>query len=65
MAAPQEETKRFYKIPIIGDVEVGKTSLLVRYVENRFSEEATVTIDSENKVKELIADGEKVSLQIW
>jgi len=61
----QEETKRFYKIPIIGDVEVGKTSLLLRYVDNTFDESPTVTLDSENKVKELVADGEKVSLQIW
>ena len=61
----EDKANRYYKLPIIGDVEAGKTSLLLRFVENRFSDEPLVSLDADYKVKEIIADGEKVTLQIW
>jgi len=54
-----------YKILLIGDAGVGKSSLLVRYVQDTFSEgvEPATGIDSLNKVIDV--DGKKVKLQIW
>ena len=55
-----------YKIIIAGDGAVGKTSLLHRYVEGKFSFNTKMTIGSEIFHKILtLQDGVVCSLQIW
>ena len=44
---------------------VGKTSLLVRFHENNFSNNQKTTIGVDYKAKEITIDGEAVKLQIW
>jgi small GTP-binding protein len=58
--------KRFvFKIMVIGDPSVGKTSLIKRYVENAFSEEYITTLGVDFLKKDIIIDKTTVSLVIW
>ena len=53
------------KILLIGDVDVGKTSILTRYFNNNFSEVTESTIGIEFKTKIFIRDNLSIKLQIW
>jgi small GTP-binding protein len=48
-----------------GDGGVGKTTLLHRYVEGKFSSDTKMTIGVEFFLKELMIDDQKVLLQLW
>jgi len=54
-----------FKIVVLGESGVGKTSLLVRYIENKFSIATKSTIGSDFLSKEINVDGRPVTLQIW
>jgi len=53
------------KIIVLGESGVGKTSLLLRYIENSFSLQTKSTIGSDFLSKEIELDGQAVMLQIW
>ena len=53
------------KLILIGDSNVGKSTLLLNYTENQFSEEISATIGLENKVKTINIRGLQTKLQIW
>ena len=53
------------KVLTAGEGGVGKTTLLHRYVEGKFSSETKMTIGVEFFLKELYIDGQKVMLQLW
>ena len=53
------------KLILIGDSNVGKTTLINKYIDGSFSEEIPPTIGLENRVKTLEIKGLKVKLQIW
>ena len=53
------------KILLIGDSSVGKTSILLKYIEDKFAENYVSTIGIEYKIKSLIINGKKVLLRIW
>ena len=53
------------KLLIIGDTNVGKTSMLLNYTDNYFPETHLATIGVEYKVKEVTTDKYKINLQIW
>ena len=53
------------KLLIIGDSNVGKTSMLLNYTDNYFPETHLATIGVEYKVKELASDKYNITLQIW
>ncbi len=53
------------KILVIGDSSVGKTSMLLKYVENIFSEAHMATIGVEYKNKVINTPKYKVNLNIW
>ena len=55
----------FYKVLVIGDVGVGKTSLVNRIVYNSFSEKYKATIGCEFGLKILEIKGENVRIQLW
>ena len=53
------------KILILGDTAVGKTSMLLKYTDNTFSENYLATIGVEYKEKIINTPKYKVTLQIW
>jgi len=54
-----------FKIVVLGESGVGKTSLLLRYVENKFTIATKSTIGSDFLSKQIEVDGKPVVLQIW
>ncbi len=53
------------KVLTAGEGGVGKTTLLHRFVEGKFSSETKMTIGVEFFLKELMLDGQKILLQLW
>eukprot|EP01071_Lankesteria_metandrocarpae_P010009 Lankesteria_metandrocarpae@DN5271_c0_g1_i1.p1 len=53
------------KLLLLGDSAVGKSSLLLRFCEDKFRSAHVLTIGVDFKSKIVDADGEKVKLQIW
>jgi len=54
-----------FKILLIGDSSVGKTSICTRFTDNAFSEAFIATLGVDFKIKVLNIDGKKVRLQVW
>ncbi len=53
------------RILVVGDTDVGKTSLLVRFNENNFTENTRTTIGVDYKARHVDIDGEPTKMQIW
>ncbi|SCU78111.1 LAME_0A03334g1_1 [Lachancea meyersii CBS 8951] len=53
------------KILLVGDSGVGKSCLLVRFVEDKFSPSFITTIGIDFKIKTVDINGKKVKLQLW
>lgn len=54
------------KIILVGDVSVGKTSVLERYINNNFKDDYTCTIQAEQKTKIINEDSNTlVRMNIW
>ncbi|TXT61762.1 MAG: Small GTP-binding domain protein [Promethearchaeota archaeon] len=53
------------KILITGDSQVGKTTLLYRYIEDEFIDTTTMTVGVEFNYKELQFDNTITQLQLW
>lgn len=54
-----------FRVCIVGDAYVGKTSLMRRYYDNKFSEDYINTIGCDFKVVTMDVSGKIVKLQIW
>ena len=50
---------------LLGDGQVGKTSLILRYTENTFDESGTSTCGIDFKCKFVSCDDKKIRLDIW
>nr|XP_057936453.1 ras-related protein Rab-38-like [Doryrhamphus excisus] len=57
--------EHLYKILVIGDLGVGKTSIIKRYVHHNFSPNYRATIGVDFALKVLNLDQETVRLQLW
>ena len=57
--------KYIMKILTLGDVSVGKSSIVLRYSDNKFNETwlSTIGVDSKRKIVKI--KGEKVKVSIW
>ncbi|OBA27990.1 ras-domain-containing protein [Hanseniaspora valbyensis NRRL Y-1626] len=53
------------KILLIGDSGVGKSCLLVRFVDDTFSPSFITTIGIDFKIKTIDINGKKIKLQLW
>ena len=60
-----QRIKLSFKILLLGDSAVGKTSLLTKYVNNTFPEQHIATIGVEYKDKYIIKNDFNIRLQIW
>eukprot|EP00026_Physarum_polycephalum_P002025 Phypoly_transcript_02029.p1 GENE.Phypoly_transcript_02029~~Phypoly_transcript_02029.p1 ORF type:complete len:983 (+),score=158.19 Phypoly_transcript_02029:31-2949(+) len=62
MAAPYDY---LFKLLIIGDSGVGKSALLMRYVDDKFEPNYISTIGVDFKIKTIENNGKLIKLQIW
>ena len=53
------------KVVLLGDAGVGKTSLVYRFIENRFSTDFKSTLGVNLLKRTLEIDGNQVTIQIW
>ena len=53
------------KLVFIGDSSVGKTCLLTRFSEDRFSQDHMPTIGIDFKIKMLQVGDKRIKLQLW
>jgi len=53
------------KLMLIGDSGVGKTAILVRFVDNEFTPSFMTTIGIDFKIKTINVNNKKVKMQIW
>ncbi|KAA8585564.1 hypothetical protein FQN60_004258 [Etheostoma spectabile] len=60
-----KDYNHLFKLLIIGDSSVGKSSLLLRFADNSFSGSYITTIGVDFKIRTVDIDGERVKLQIW
>ncbi len=69
MSSTEKSKKSFiYKICILGDGGVGKTSMVLRYCENSFKENYIMTIGSNFSTKKVVLKDYpdfNINLQIW
>lgn len=57
--------EHLYKVLVIGDLGVGKTSIIRRYVHQTYSTNYRATIGVDFALKVLNWDNETVRLQLW
>lgn len=57
--------RALFKVIVLGDSGVGKTSLVTQYVHKRFINQYKATIGADFMSKELQVDDRLVTLQIW
>ncbi|XP_023022878.1 RAS oncogene family member Rab21 [Leptinotarsa decemlineata] len=62
--ANSSETHNF-KVVLLGEGCVGKTSLVLRYVEDKFNSKHMSTVQASFLNKKLSIDGNRVNLSIW
>jgi small GTP-binding protein len=53
------------KVAVIGDSSVGKTNILLRYVNSDYQLSHITTIGIDFKVKTVTLDGLRLKMQIW
>ena len=53
------------KVLLLGDANVGKTSILLKFDDPNSNKITNATIGSDFKQKELVVDNTKVTLQVW
>lgn len=61
----QTDYDYIFKILLVGNSAVGKSSLLMRFAEDLFSESFLPTIGVDFKIRTIEAAGSKVKLQMW
>ena len=60
-----DDCKYLFKIVVIGDSSVGKTSIVERYTLNTFTEDRKNTIGVDFSNFETVIENETVTIQFW
>ena len=60
-----EEYDFIFKVLLLGNSDVGKSSLILRYVDGTWSNTFIPTIGVDFKVKTIEVDNKKIKMQIW
>ena len=58
-------SESLFKILLLGDSGVGKSCIILRYIENNFSTNLMNSIGVDFKLKNIELDNKKIKLQIW
>ena len=61
----EEEYDFIFKVLLLGNSDVGKSSMLLRFVDSVWNDAFTPTIGVDFKVKTLEIDNKRVKMQIW
>ena len=61
----EKEKEKSLKLVLIGNMGVGKTSILTKYCDDKFNENIISTSGIEFKTKTIHKNGYKVKMQIW
>ena len=59
------EFDQFFKLLLVGDSGVGKSSLLLRFTNDEFTDNYVTTIGLDFKIRTITVEGKKIKLQIW
>ena len=62
---PKKEEYLTFKILLLGDTEVGKTSYILRFCDDKFQDNSLTTIGLDTKTKYLKVKDKKIQLVIW
>ncbi len=62
---PKKEEIISFKLMLLGDTSVGKTSFILRFCDDKFEEESLTTIGIDQKNKYVKVDDKKIELHIW
>ncbi|XP_067026148.1 ras-related protein Rab-3-like [Acropora muricata] len=65
MASADQTLDESLKILVIGDSDVGKTSLVFRFVDGSFSSQFVPTVGIDFKSKTIVWNDKQIQLQIW
>ena len=65
MPSQSKDYDFLFKLVIIGDSGVGKSSLLLRFSDDAFSESYLTTIGVDFRFRTIDVDGKRVKLQCW
>jgi Ras-related protein Rab-1A len=61
----EEDYDFIFKVLLLGNSDVGKSSLILRYVDGTWSNTFIPTIGVDFKVKTIEVDNKKIKMQIW
>ena len=54
------------KLIVVGEKHVGKTSIIIQYIENTFSNEYVMSTSADKSIKEIeLENGTKIRIEIW
>lgn len=65
MSADDGEYDHLIKLLLLGDSAVGKSSLLLRFCDNKFEQNFVITIGVDFKIKNIVRGDKRVRLQVW
>lgn len=62
---PNRSYDMIMKLLLVGDSGVGKSCLLLRFVEDKFNPSFITTIGIDFKIRTIDSNGKKIKLQVW
>ncbi|KAH3680358.1 hypothetical protein WICPIJ_008317 [Wickerhamomyces pijperi] len=62
---PSRSYDSILKLLLVGDSGVGKSCLLLRFVEDKFNPSFITTIGIDFKIRTIEIDGKRIKLQVW